>query len=340
MQKKKNIIFISGIDTYWVRTEKSRWKEVFRTRQWWENIEEIRIEDVKDWRRIEQDMQSIGLFSTKRLWCFSWWFSKKKREDEDGWEKKRKWDGIEENILKLIAHLEDDHFVIFSNLLFDAERWTLIPWLNSHADVRTFWDVWTSDIWERRFPEVESNIITRVLRSYREAEDTKEILSNTFSDAIGGSLEKLSMIRSSRTIRESDIEESLDQTYSGKIFDLTDAILAKDIRKVRLLFSHILESTTPYELLPVLIGSLRGALFVKYLQSRGKDEQDIASLLKIHPYVLTKSMRARITYRELAQFSQKLIDANIAYKSGRWMRDPELWRIFAIELAIIGLQKI
>ncbi len=340
MEKKKNIIFISGNDSYGVRKEKERWKETFRTRQGWENIEEVRIEEVKDWKRIEQDMQSIWLFATKRLWCFSGGFAKKKRTEEEGWAKKKKWEGIEENILRLLEQLWDDHFVIFSNLLFDMEKWSLIPWLKHDADVREFRHMWEFTTWEKRFPDLKEKIIQEVLSVYREAENTKEATSNTLSDAIGGSLEKLSLIASSRTVNEDDIVESLDQTYSGKIFDLSDAILAKDIRRMRTLFAHILETTTLYELLPILIGALRGALYVKYLQSLGKNEASIGNLLKIHPYVLGKSIRARITYLELSTFSTKLIDANIAYKSGRWMRDPELWRIFAIELAIIGLQKI
>ena len=294
---------------------------------------------MKDWKRIEQDMQSIGLFSTKRLWCFSGWFAKKKRDEEAG-TKKKKWEGIEANIIKLIEHLGEDHFVIFSNLLFESEKWILIPWLNLHADVRAFRNLWDAETWEKRFPELDEKVVQKVLRAYREAESEKEETSTTLSDAIGGSFQKLTLIWSSRRITENDIEESLDQTYSGKIFDLSDAILAKNIGKIRTLFGHILETTTPYELLPVLIGSLRGALYVKYLQSRGSHEREIEKIIKIHPYVLGKSIRAPISYRELAQFSRKLIDANVAYKSGWWMRDSELWRIFAIELAIIGLQKI
>ena len=339
MERRKNIIFISGIDTYWVRREKSRWKETFRTRLWWENIEEVRIEEVKDWKRIEQDMQSIGLFSSKRLWCFSGWFIKKKRDEEEG-TKKKKWEGIEEKILTLLQHLGDDHFVIFSNLLFESDKWILIPWLMIHADVREFWGLWENENWEKRFPELEEKIIKKVLRTYREGESEKEEISSTLADAIGGSLEKLSLIWYSRRISENDIEKSLDLTHAGKIFDLSDAILMKNIPKIRTLFSNILETTTPYELLPVLIGSLRGTLYVKYLQSHGKNERDIGNLIKIHPYPLGKSIRARISYREIAEFSRKLIDANIAYKSGWWMKNPELWRIFAIELAIIGLQKI
>lgn len=81
MEKKKNIISITGVDTYGVRKEKEQWKKIFREKYGSENIEEVRIEEVKDWSRIEQDMQSMGLFATRRLWCFSGGFAKSKKEE-------------------------------------------------------------------------------------------------------------------------------------------------------------------------------------------------------------------------------------------------------------------
>ena len=54
-----------------------------------ENIEEVRIEEVKDWSRIEQDMQSMGLFATRRLWCFSGGFGKAKKEEGEITKKKK-----------------------------------------------------------------------------------------------------------------------------------------------------------------------------------------------------------------------------------------------------------
>lgn len=339
MEKKKNIIFITGIDSYGVRKEKERWKYAFRERQWGENIEEVRIEEVKDWSRIEQDMQSMGLFATKRLWCFSGWFEKKKKEE---WEttKKKKGEGIEEQIISLCELAGEDHFMIFSNLLFDAKKWALITWLREHADVRNFEQIWTLETWEKRFSELDTKIIKKVLDAYREAESGKEETNASISDAIGWTLEKLSLLQEARTLTEKDIDESLDRAFSGKMFDLSDALLAKNVEKSRLLLSRILENMTPYELLPTLIGLLRWALYVKYLANLGKKEREIGNIIQIHPYVLQKTLSAKISYAEIAKLYENLVNANIAYKSGRWMKDGELWRIFAIERAIMGLKKI
>ncbi len=339
MEKKKNIIFLTGLDTYGIRKEKERWKYAFRERQWGENIEEVRIEEVKDWTRIEQDMQSMGLFATKRLWCFSGGFEKRKKEE---WEttKKKKWDGIEEKIITLCELAWEDHFMIFSNLLFDEKKWALVTWLRENADVRTFDKIWTLETWEKRFGELDTKVIKKVLDAYQEAENSKEESSSSISDAIGWTLEKLSLLHETKNIVGKDIDESLDRAFSGKMFDLSDAILAKNITKSRLLLTRILESMTPYEFLPTLIGLLRWALYVKYLSHLGKKEREIGTIIQIHPYVLQKTIAAKISYEEICILYSDLVNANIAYKSGQGMKDGELWRIFAIDRALMGLKNI
>ena len=101
------------------------------------------------------------------------------------------------------------------------------------------------------------------------------------------------------------------------MFDLSDALLGKNVEKSRTILSHILENMTPYELLPTLIGLLRNALYVKYLAHLGKKEREIGSIIQIHPYVLQKTLSSKISYEEISKLYENLIYANIAYKSGR-----------------------
>jgi hypothetical protein len=122
--------------------------------------------------------------------------------------------------------------------------------------MRKYDTLWSVDTWSRRFGELDEKAISKVLTAYKEAEATKEETSSSISDAIGSSLEKLSLLEKTSLTQE-DIEESLDRSYSGKLFDLSDSILSGNIEKSRTLLHRILESMTPYELLPVLIGLLR-----------------------------------------------------------------------------------
>ncbi len=59
MEKRKNIIYISGVDNYGVSMELGRWKRRFRESQDGLNIDVFRIEEVKNWSQLEGEMVSV-----------------------------------------------------------------------------------------------------------------------------------------------------------------------------------------------------------------------------------------------------------------------------------------
>lgn len=59
MEKKKNIIYIRGKDTYGIHIETQRFIEAFKIRQDSNNIEIYRIDEIRDWREIIQNMQTL-----------------------------------------------------------------------------------------------------------------------------------------------------------------------------------------------------------------------------------------------------------------------------------------
>ena len=59
MEKKKNIIYITGRDSYGVESETRRFVDAFRLRQDENNIDTYRIEEIRDWRVITQNMQTL-----------------------------------------------------------------------------------------------------------------------------------------------------------------------------------------------------------------------------------------------------------------------------------------
>ena len=44
----------------------------------------------------------------------------------------------------------------------------------------------------------------------------------------------------------------------------------------------------------------------------------------MHPYVLKKSIDARISLKQITKLYHRMIETNIAYKSGKGMKDVEL----------------
>ena len=133
---------------------------------------------------------------------------------------------------------------------------------------------------------------------------------------------------------------ALCQSYTGDtVFALADAIVNMNIPLSLDILKRISSVGRVDEWISWLIGSLRNILYIQSLRSFGVSESEIATLIQAHPYVLKKWYRVGISLPALREIYQELIMSNIAYKKGEWMKENELWRILAIELALLGLQK-
>ena len=336
MDRKKNIIYITGKDRYRVDEETERFIEAFRLRQDASNIDTYRIEDIRDWRPIRQAVQTMGLFVEKRLFIFHGSTKRETTKTEKGkWDKKSA--EAEVQLLALCEEITDDTFLIFSWVSMDTKS-HLRSWLEAHGDIRRYDELWDHTSWWARYPLLETQDIRYILKRYEESSDgTSEV--GTISYSIAGSLEKLSLLRASRNLSQDDYDASLFLESEGKMFDLCDAILRGDAGRSLRIFHTLLEGTNIHAFLASFIGLIRPSVYVKYLREIGKNQSEISSILSVHPYVIQKSYESRITYTSLQRFYDKILSLNIAYRSGKGRKDPELWRIFDIELAIMGLKK-
>lgn len=56
MEKKKNIIYFRGQDSYGIHREIKRWTKAFRSRHDANNIDTYRIEEIKNWNEVRQNI--------------------------------------------------------------------------------------------------------------------------------------------------------------------------------------------------------------------------------------------------------------------------------------------
>ena len=91
----------------------------FRERQDEHSIDTYRIEEVSNWGSIVQDMQTMWLFATKRLFVFRGIIKQKDDEDEDedldeddGKLKKK----VDEILLEICKNAVDDTSVSYTHL--------------------------------------------------------------------------------------------------------------------------------------------------------------------------------------------------------------------------------
>lgn len=317
----KNIIYIHGNNSSGVEEEIRRWIGAFVSKFWDVNIERIRIEDVKDPYELTGNLLSGGLFAEKRLFVFSW-----------GRERKSKTEWLESLLKSRADAIPEDHFCLFHNIRETESG--LIEWLQKNADNRSIDTLWDTDIWARRFGDVDTQDIKKILEWYKKIEFSKEKWAT--SPLLGHKIAQSLMMKS---LGNNSSEILFFEQGWGKIFDLIDMILEWKSTWALALTRKLAETISSAELLNSLISLLRNYLYISVLKDRGYREPDIASTIKVHPFILKKGMSISIGTEKLKNFMQKLYHANRAYKSGRWIKDAELWRIFEIELAIMGLKK-
>ncbi len=332
----KNIIHITGNDSYGVELEVTRWLGHFQSKFGDINIDRYDLGDKESMRWVGDMILMSGLFVEKRLFIFRW-----------GRDRKSKVEWFEKILSEKISDIPEDHFLLFHNI--SEKEDTLIGWLSGNADVRKIDTLWDTKVWGIRYLDIDPKWISLILRTYREAEwlrekwDTAPLLGHS----IAHTMEMISLMMTNRGTENPTIPQisekeiiALCQSYTGDtVFALSDAITAMNISLALDIVRRIATTSRVDEWWGWLIGSLRNILYIQSLKASGSSEWEVTTLLQMHPYVLKKWYGARIPIRALRELYEKLVTTSIAYKRGRWMKESELWRILAIELALLGLQK-
>lgn len=327
MEKKKNIILIQGKDRVGVENEVNMLIRAFRERQNDTNIEIFELSTITEYRTIEQHLLSVWLFVEKRFFVFKGNFTDKKEAERDAF------------FLKILKEIDSETFIVF--VPDDEISWTLGLWIKENGDIRSFSDLFSEESWKKRFPTLDDSVIREVIRKYsqlyalyeekKKPKNTSLLISETFV--------KLSLLKESAVIQWNDIDDSIVLEWSGKLFDFIDAILAQDVKQAWHMFHLLANETTMQNFLPGFITLFRSSVYVRYLKQKNYSEGEIVKILKLHPYVAKKSYSSRIPWPLLRDFYDKIVQVNIAYRSGKWLHDHELWRIFSIERAIMSLKK-
>lgn len=322
---KKNIILLTGTDTYGIEQEVKRWIRLFGEKHSDLNIEHIYLNTIKDnGSTIAQNILSGGLFSQKRLFIVS-----------GGNDKRDKTTDFVAFFESVLTSLPDDHFLLFHSL---SERWVeLEKILVKLWDVKRFGNIYSTSLWEGRFPDLDTNIIKKVLQEYEMMDSVLEDWEKNLSQShlIASTLENLALLALSKQIHQDDIDAVIWSIGWAKIFDLVDAIGALDTKKALSIFGKIVDTKSIFEFLPSYIWLLRSILYIKYLDSHSLP----MTRIKVHPYVLSKTLKSEISYTKISKLYHHMVRTSIAYKSGKWMKDIELWRILEIELGILWLKK-
>lgn len=325
---KKNIIHITGNDSYGVELEIKRWLGVFQSKFGNINIDRYDLSDATNLWWMGDMILMSGLFAGKRLFIF-----------RGGRDRKSKALWIENILQEKLWNIPDEHFLLFHNIS-EKEEW-LISWLEKNADIRKINTLWDKKNWMTR-TNIDENTLQIILHTYQEAEPRREKWdSNTLlGHNIANTIHMISLLQDSwKIIDRSEIIWLCHEYSWDTIFSLIDAIMAVNIHLSIEILHRIISTSDVDNVLRSLISLLRNNLYIKYLKHHWSSESDIVNILKIHPYKIKLCYSSKITYLSLKVIYEKFLSSSIAYKRGKWLKDSELWRILSIELALLGLQK-
>lgn len=166
-------------------------------------------------------------------------------------------------------------------------------------------------------------------------EDLKYFLSKVGSDLnnIKNELDKLFIYKSNdKVINNTDIDKVLISVLESEIFVLTDAIIARDVKKsLDLLEEYLKNGYDEMQIIMLLVSQFRFLFQVKRLINKNKSEFEIAKILEVNQYRIKFSKNKLYNYSEkmLLSYIKKLAKVDHDIKLG--IMDKKL----ALELFII-----
>ncbi|KAB8127565.1 DNA polymerase III subunit delta [Gracilibacillus oryzae] len=156
-------------------------------------------------------------------------------------------------------------------------------------------------------------------------------------------MEKIALyIGEGNTIRLEDAELLLSHHESNSALKLVDAIIANNLVKAINITKDLAKlGEEPIKLIALLASQFRTLLHVKTLHQKGYNQKQMASQLKIHPYVakLSVSRQAQFSHGELTEALQLLAEADANMKTGKVEKNLG-FELLLYELVMLRKQKI
>lgn len=171
-----------------------------------------------------------------------------------------------------------------------------------------------------------------------EAEAVGELAAHLGNDLrlLDNEIEKLLTYRAQQPIRAEDVRALVASVTESSVFDLVDALGRREAeRALRLLHDQLAHNAAPVYLLTMITRQFRLLLQWRDLAERGMSFDQVTAQLKLHPFVARKTAeQARnFTLPQLEAIYQKLLDVDIAIKTGR--SEPML----ALDLLVVELTR-
>ncbi len=178
--KHKNIIYISGDDSFMIEKDLHWLEENFEKKYGAMNIEHHNLADWKNFHT--ETLLSADLFSEKKLFIF-----RGAQPKEDARKKEKDMSRIEHIIEKIHDKILEETIVIFAFL--GKEEKKLIKWLKKNATERSHTFSWNLSQWEKQssLPKTEIQKIINLYQKYeslRDKYDSNPLLAHDINHSL------------------------------------------------------------------------------------------------------------------------------------------------------------
>jgi DNA polymerase-3 subunit delta len=149
-------------------------------------------------------------------------------------------------------------------------------------------------------------------------------------------IDKLLTYTDGQQVTAADVRALVSRAREISIFDLVDAIgLRQTDRALRLLHAMLADLAAPLYLLSMIARQIRILLQVSELLAQGLGESDIASQLKLHPYVTKKGVAQAHNFSrgQLKDAHNRLVETDWSIKTGK-IHDE-----LALDLLVVDLSQ-
>jgi DNA polymerase III subunit delta len=147
-------------------------------------------------------------------------------------------------------------------------------------------------------------------------------------------IEKLLLYADGRQVTSEDVQALVSRARETNIFDLVDCVGRREADRALRLLHHMLdEEAAPLYLLTMLARQMRILIQVSELRDQGLDPKEIATRLKLHPYVVEKGLaQARnFSMAQLEAAYERLVETDWAIKTG------QSEEMLALDLLLVAL---
>lgn len=141
--------------------------------------------------------------------------------------------------------------------------------------------------------------------------------SNT--DILISEINKMMMYKDDdNTIKIEDINEITSKKINDNIFDLSNAIMDKDFKKMYECYNDLMTlKEEPIKIIAMLGSSFTLVYQCKLLYNDGKRQNEIADILKVHPYRVKLAIENNYKINNIKEILKKLHNLDYEIKSGK-----------------------